>query len=444
MSRQPLLLLILFLTALVARSACAPIDQWSSLGGDELEYDSLAWGLLKNHAYTGQPGFSPLLYSATPYEPTAFRPPGLPFLLAAIYGATGGSHMAARLFMATLSAASAVLVALLARRVHRLKSLSLPAGFAWALWPAALYYSGTHSMLLSSEALAVFLLLLALLALIVSFQRASMPLLFAAGILLGLVALTRSNLVLMLPCTMLWLPVAWSRRWGGRTAVSACLVLSFAFALTVAPWMTRNYHKLGVLAIATQREPLYLGNNAWARGSYDGRTEPDPFHPVIPQHVFLVQKYPDFIHLSEVEKSSLYKAEAVRYALENKARMLWLAWRKLAIFFLPVHEAGTSRGYSWAYATMAPFALAGAVRAVRKQRMELLLLLAPFAVVMATSLIVLAMPRYRYPAEPGLIILAAYGFAALAARYRPRNVYVASAAWLAMNCGAAAIFSFQS
>jgi 4-amino-4-deoxy-L-arabinose transferase-like glycosyltransferase len=443
-SRQPLILLFLFVVAFAARVACAPLDDWSSLGGDELEYDTLARGLLNNHAYSGHPGFSPLLYSATPYEPTAFRSPGLPFVLAAIYRTTGGSHMAARLFLAAISALGAVLVALIARRIHRLKSLSLLAGVVWALWPAGLYYSGTHSMTLSTEALAVPLLLLALLALITSLQRASMRALFAAGVLLGLAALTRSNLVLMLPFALLWLPVAWTRRWGGRPAVSACLVLTFAFALTVVPWMTRNYSKLGVFTIATQREPLYLGNNAWARGSYDGRIEPDPFHPVIPQHVLMLEKYPGFLDLSETKKASLYKKEAIRYALDNKARMLWLTWRKLLIFFLPIHEVRGTHGYSWAYATIAPFALVGAVRAVRKRRMELLLLLAPFGVVLATSVLVLAMPRYRYPGEPGLIILAAYGLTALLARYRPRNVYLAASTWLVMNCGAALVFSLRS
>jgi len=60
-----------------------------TLSGDEGEYHALALGLAERGRYSGQPGFNTLLYSPTPGEPTAFRPPGFPAVLAAIYLLSG-------------------------------------------------------------------------------------------------------------------------------------------------------------------------------------------------------------------------------------------------------------------------------------------------------------------------------------------------------------------
>jgi len=65
--------LSIFVLAFTTRAAYAIWWQSTNLGGDEIEYNALALGLLERGEYTSQPGFLPTLYSPVPFSPTAFR-----------------------------------------------------------------------------------------------------------------------------------------------------------------------------------------------------------------------------------------------------------------------------------------------------------------------------------------------------------------------------------
>ena len=393
------LLLVVFLLATAARTATAIWYGAAPLGGDEIEYDGLARGLAANGRYASQPGFSSMLYSE-PGAPTSFRPPGWPFVLAQFYRAFGHHPMAARIGLSAWNGLGAVVLAVLTRRLFADAGVAVAAGLVWALWPASFWYPGTRSPTLGSEGLSLPLLLLALLALHQARRHYALPALMA-GLLLGACSLIRSNFALLVPMAAAW--ILWTSAGPLRSRLRTGSLIVLAAGAVVAPWMLRNLQQLGSFTIATQREPLFLGNNAWARGSYDSEF----FTSESGQVAWLLQRHPDFRQKSEVEKSRIYAASARAYALAEPRREAWLVGRRALLFFSPLRENETGGNtYDWAFATLAAVCLLGAPWFLRANAESHWLALVPLAAAFVTCLIVLFLPRYRYPAEPLLVALA--------------------------------------
>jgi 4-amino-4-deoxy-L-arabinose transferase-like glycosyltransferase len=115
--RHLTLCVIILLLAFVPRAGHALLHGGEPLGGDEPEYDALAWGLSRTGAYTSQSGFSLAYYSPSDSAPTAYRAPGFPAVLSAVYTIFGHRTLPARMLLAAFGALGAVLVFLLALEV---------------------------------------------------------------------------------------------------------------------------------------------------------------------------------------------------------------------------------------------------------------------------------------------------------------------------------------
>lgn len=462
------LCLLLLLLAFVPRAGHAVLHGDEPLGGDEPEYDALARGLVQTGSYASQPGFSLAYYSPADYAPTAYRAPGFPATLAAVYAAFGHRPFLARVILAAVGASGAVLLFLLALELFQERRYALLAGVAWALWPASIYHTGTASSTLGPEALAVPLLLAPLLLLARSLRRPSLLEVAGAGVILGLATLVRSNLLFAAGFAAVWVALAWWRPRGWRRACLAACVLGAACLLVVLPWVVRNRLSLGVATIATQSDVLFLGNNDWARGSFN--SEGGKLYLVIApysngtlpalasragggdlrraaseldseQFRYLDSRHPGFLLRSEAEKYGIYRREAFEYAAAHPARMAWLVYRKVALLWLPLHESGPRYDYSFMYGFILPFVVVGAACAVVRRSRRLLLMLIPILSCLVTAVVVFGLPRYRYLAEPALVILAVAGARRLARRYPPSAVALAALAWLAVNLGAAFVLA---
>jgi 4-amino-4-deoxy-L-arabinose transferase-like glycosyltransferase len=197
-------------------------------------------------------------------QPTSAYSPGLPLLLAATYGLTGGIHeQLARIALALLGGASVGLTYLLGRRLGG-AGAGLLAAAALAIYPALLEYQG----LLLSEPLASFLLVAAVLALLRAGDRRRLPWSVLAGALLGVLALVRAEyLVVALLLPALALARDW-RRDGPRVAVLPALAMLGAAALVIAPWTIRNAAALDrFVPISTGGgKALYIGTYLEADG----------------------------------------------------------------------------------------------------------------------------------------------------------------------------------
>lgn len=167
-----------------------------------------------------------LVYPQTAMHATAFRPPLYPAVLAPGFAIFGSSSLwPARLLSVVLGSLVVVLVGVLAARIAGRTAGLVAAGVA-AVYPPLL----ANDTLVLTEPLAFALLLGAIL--LVDRHR-WLP----AGVLLGLLVLTRPNVYLVVLILAIWL---W-RRLGLHQAVGLVAIA----VLVVAPWLVRNRVQVG-------------------------------------------------------------------------------------------------------------------------------------------------------------------------------------------------------
>ncbi|MGE5175853.1 MAG: glycosyltransferase family 39 protein [Hyphomicrobiales bacterium] len=258
---------------------------------DQAEYDRIARTILAEGRY------------AIDGNPTAFRPPGYPFFVAAVYGLAGASPGAVKVVQAVLDVLTALLLFLLLRRRNP-RAAPVAAG-VWALYPPAIVYA--H--LLLSETLYVFLLV-GLSFLLVE-ERTTRPRgAVAAGVVAGLATLVKPQTALAL----LLLPALASR---SRQPFPRYGIVLATALLVVAPWVVRNALVLGAPTLSTSVGPnLLVGNHPNATGGY----APDVPPTMRPRG------------RGEVEAGRESAAAALRYATSHPAIFAWrvpLRWAHL-------------------------------------------------------------------------------------------------------------------
>jgi len=191
---------------------------------DEKDYDALARTLAETGEFAFEPGGTL----------TSLRPPLYPLMVAAIYQIAGVGNLAAvRLVQALLSLVTAALLYRFGRAVLSTKgALWLTALFV--LYPSFLGYTG----LILTETLFTLLLVAAVYCTVRTLQRASIGLAWAAGLLLGLAALTRSVVWLAPPFVAVFVAIMFDGRFARRVAAAVAVVIGFA--VVVGPWAIRN------------------------------------------------------------------------------------------------------------------------------------------------------------------------------------------------------------
>jgi 4-amino-4-deoxy-L-arabinose transferase-like glycosyltransferase len=253
------------------------------------------------------------------------------------------------------------------------------------------------------------------------------------GVVCGAAAMTRSELLLLVP--LLVAPLAWltrerSRRerlvWFGAAAVAAVLV--------IAPWTVYNASRFKhPILLSAQIDPLLASANC--DSTYYG--------PVL-QGYFDIQcaeKIADgaklTIHEDESQQAIVYRHAAEAYVRTHLRRVPTVeAVRLLRIVGLyhpsryvrlDSYVEGREPWISWTalYSFYAVAVLAAAGTAVRLRRrraapgsMPLFPMLAPVVVVVITVLTTYASTRFRAAAEPSLAVLAAVAIKAAVARVR--------------------------
>lgn len=187
--------------------------------------------------------------SGYPVEQRPFwQPPGMLYVLAAIFRVAGPGLLVPRLVQALLSTGSCMLLFAIGRRLFSVRV---------ALIAAAIL--AVHGVLVfeSYELLAptwiLFLDLLALLLLLIAGERRTAPLGFAAGLALGVSAVFAPTI---LPFALF--AAAWLRR---PLPIAA---LAIGVLLPIAPVTLRNYRHGGELVLVSTNGGInfYLGNNA--------------------------------------------------------------------------------------------------------------------------------------------------------------------------------------
>ena len=364
---------------------------------DAADYDRIARSIAAGD------GYAPTTY-AQPGTPSALRPPGWPVTLGTIYAVTGGSWTAARLFEAALGAATVLLVFLVGRELRGRRAGLLAAGAA-AVFPPLVFSSAA----LLTEPLFAPLVLLAVLAVLVLRRRpATMRWALGIGVLGGLAALTRPT---GLPLVFV---LALATAAAARRPAMAAAVLA-ASALTVAPWTIRSSTQLDAFV------PISTQDGISAYGTYSPIPASRNATWYVP--VWLPEVVPLLPRMNEAELDSLLFRRVVRYAAEHPAYPLKaLGLNSLRIMGVgPQHAAIAENGYAemsldgwwvevgkWSARVLAVLVFAAAVVLLRagSRRPPLVLWLAPL-LMWVSAMSINAVPRFRTPIDPFLILLVA-------------------------------------
>ena len=214
-------LLIVLVVALLAR-----LGYWVfitpdySPDSDAAQYFDLARNIVNGHGYA-------MTFPQLELHPTAFRPPGYPYALAAVFKVFG-VHMGVGAGRALSLVCGLVAIALVYMLVRRISTplAAMVAGLCMALYPALI----ANDTVLLTESMSLALLAGVLLALVAR----RWPL---AAALCGMLILTRASAQYLMFPLALW--VLWQLGW--RRALGFLLIV----AAVLSPWFIRNQIQLG-------------------------------------------------------------------------------------------------------------------------------------------------------------------------------------------------------
>lgn len=383
---------------------------WTApLVGDAADYHRLAAGLASGRGYVDANGRS-----------TAWRPPAYPAFLAGVYRTLGDGPRAIGLAQALVGAAAAGVLGWGAAL-----TLGAPAG----LLATALVAVDAAQLALVSRRLSEGLCTLLLAALLVAVARlrsglrsgrTALGAAAAAGVLGGLVTLTRGlfvGLPLALAAALLWEGRMRRSTLPGtaRRAALAAAVLVAAYGAALVPWTVRNARALGAFVpIATQ----------------GGITLYASWFP--PESTFGV--FPDdgvtrgAIGLSEPEQSRWFVAATKAGLARDPDRVPRLLLLKALYLLVPLDWEVLPRygGVNPTYLLAAGWAGAFLLVLGRGRRWDAWPLWLPLLYLAGVALVFYGSPRLRAPMDP---LLAALGAAAVVELGRRKGRARAAAAF---------------
>jgi 4-amino-4-deoxy-L-arabinose transferase-like glycosyltransferase len=414
---------MLVAVALLVRVGAIVVDTPYAPLNDSADYDRHARSIVAEFTYP-----PPIPSIAPSGGPTAFRGPGYPLVLGAVYAVTGDSVEAGRYVNAALGALAVLLLYLITSRLFSRRVALVAAGLL-AVYPPLAFLS----LELYSEPLFIDLMLGAVLAALVYGKDRRLRWALAAGALAGLAALTRQNGVLLIPILAWALSLPPRRR---LAAFGAPLAAGIAAVLVIAPWTIRNY------VVFNDFVPLSTGGGFNLAGVFNPDARNDsrfhalwrlPIRTESDKDLYLIPG------LREVDLDRELRDRATDFAGDHPLYvgevLLWSALRTLNLASAGVATAegiNSDRGIGVeitpveppAFFLVAALGIVGAVVLIRRPKGQrgppwlwTLMLILP-----AATLLIIGLPRYRAAGEPFLLILAAIGALALWDRAAGRRV----------------------
>lgn len=353
-----------------------------------------------------------------PAEPY-FRAPLYLYFVSAFFALLGDSwttYLAIRIAQAGIGAASCGVLFLIGRRAYG-RATGVVAGMGLALYQLAVYFDGEILL----PVLIIVLMLAATATLMAAVRQPRGWRFAAAGVLYGLAAITRPNVLLLVPFVAGWAACCrWRDGASKARSLAAGLLLAGGVAACVAPVTIRNFLVGGDLVLIASQGGVnfYIGNNPWS----DGKSAALPG-----ARLTWGGGYEDSITMAEralgrklspSEVSTYWYRAGLEFLRTQPKHAVRLYLEKLRLL-VDTHEVSNNQDIDFTIAwlgdleaplfvrlwLLAPFALAGLVL-VRKNRYWWLL--AGTAVCyLASFLPFFVTARYRLPALPFLMVLAA-------------------------------------
>ncbi|MFI5071778.1 MAG: ArnT family glycosyltransferase [Terriglobales bacterium] len=342
-----------------------------------------------------------------PTGPSAWEPPVYPYILAAVFKLFGIYSAASAFIILTFNSIFAALTCFtiygIAEHIYG-ANVARAAAWTWAIFPYVIYWP---TRVVWETSFTTFLLSAALLmTLRMGEKPPRLRIWIVFGALWGLIMLTNTAVVSMLPFCLLW--ILYRMRSQPRQRYSAAFCVAVAIAV-FSPWIVRNYIVFDKFIFVRDNMPLelHMANNDESGGLWT-RNE-HPANDVAAMHEFqrlgelgfMDQKHQQFQQFLRE-----HPGQFVRFTLE-RIFYFWAAPPSLTI---------TSNGYDLEIARHtgfllgAVFAFAGLWLTIRDRRTGVFLLACFLLIYPLPYYLVQPFPRYKAPIEPEMILLIVYLF----------------------------------
>jgi tetratricopeptide (TPR) repeat protein len=364
-------------------------------------------------------------------EGVFYQAPLYPYFLGMLQLVTGHDLFAVRVVQAFLGAASCGLL-FWAGKLFLSRSAGVWAALIMTLYAPAIFFDG----LIQKTVLDLFLLTLLLVLLGKAQQKHDRIYFLVAGIVLGLLGLSRENALILLPVLIFWL---WRYFQAERPATRLAWVSVFLVGLAVVllPVAFRNLKMGGEFTLTTSQmgSNFFIGNNPSANGFYAplrvGHADPRYERQDATELAEQALRRP----LSSGEVSAYWQGRALEFIkshptdwlrlMGKKWLIVWNAWEAEDTddFYLYQQWSWLLKSFSWLnFGVIAPLAAFGVVVTWRnRQKLWMLyLMLAGLAFSVALFYV---FARYRFSIVPLVILFAGAGLAALPSLYRERRFY---------------------
>jgi 4-amino-4-deoxy-L-arabinose transferase-like glycosyltransferase len=342
-----------------------------------------------------------------PTGPSAWAPPFYPYILAEVFRLFGVySNLSAWVILTFNSIFSALTCLTLYRIAERIYGVAAARATAWtwALFPYAIYWP---VRVVWEMSLSAFLLSWALWITLSMADRdePSRREWIRFGLLWGVIALTNTAVLSMLPFCLLYL--LWRRPWRFQQLAGAGLCI-VAAALVVTPWLARNYSVFGKFVFVRDNLPLemHMANNdqstgLWTRSEHPGN---DP------------EAMRRFQELGELPFMEEKQREVREFMREHPAMFVRFTLERVVYFWIGPPQANIVAGYDLMIARHVAFllpaaaAFAGLWLTLRNRKPAGYLLTCFLLIYPLPYYLVNPFPRYKHAIEPEMILLAVYLF----------------------------------
>ncbi|MFH2048414.1 MAG: tetratricopeptide repeat protein [bacterium] len=360
-------------------------------------------------------------------EGAYFRAPFYPYFLAFLSFITNSSIFWAKFLQLLICGGTAYFIYKLAEHLFDYK-VGILAGFIYAIYGTFLYYEAMFLI----PVVFVFLLVWGMYRLIAYKDSLSFKSWLLTGIIFGLAAISRPNILLVMPFLALWLFFYSDKTSSLINRLKKPTIVFIGVVLMILPVTIRNIIVTDDFSLISTQGGVnfYIGNNPVADGLTMKMPEVDmnesmSWDQFIPATIAAAQREKGR-SLTEAEASSFWTAKAVDFILNNPGKFIELTWQKFVYLISGFensdnsdiyYERGKSTLYSvllWNYGLRFPFGLLFPlfILGIYFTRSDFKNLLPLYIFILAyipTIVLFLVTARHRLPLIPVLIIIAAAG-----------------------------------
>jgi len=346
-----------------------------------------------------------------------YQAPLYPYFLAVVYRLVDDESLTIRVCQLLLSSVACGLLMLAGWRAIG-KRAGIVAGLGLAVYGPSLFFDSTIQKCVLDNFL-ICLLLVAWSRLLDRHERSRWVCLGAA---VGALTLARENALILVPATLVWIVIARSETMRPSWKTAGWFLLGTSMVLL--PVAARNYHVGGEFHLTTSQfgPNFYIGNNAEANGSY---------RPLRPYRGSARYERLDAQQLAEsdlghaltpAEVSHYWTARATTFIARQPVAWMRLMGRKCLLACNSAEIVDTEDPYTyaewstclawsqrvWHFGVLLPLAVLGVYCSWdRRNRFSWIYLVILFY--LAGVVLFYVVGRYRYPAVPPLLLLAAMG-----------------------------------